>query len=110
MAFLVPAFMGIGAAALGAGASLAGAAATAAPYAGYVGTALSISAAANKPKVPGQQPLPTQPSPTDTLAQAQTDAVNRMRMIAATGGQTAFAGMGAATIDPTAIQKRTLLG
>jgi hypothetical protein len=112
MAFVAPFFMSIGAAASGAGAAAAGAAATLTPFAAVAGTTLfatSMLAGGGKPKSQTSM-LPTTPSPADSLQKAQEDALNRMRMIAATGGQTSYAGMGSAGIDPAAIQRKTLLG
>lgn len=112
MAFL-PVF---GAALAGAGASIAGASAAIAPFAVVSGVGLGAYSLLNQPKAPklsapGQPAaLPPAPAPQDSLAKAQQDATDRIRMIASTGGQTVYAGMGNTSIDSTQLQRKTLLG
>jgi hypothetical protein len=94
----------------GFGASVAGAAATAAPFITLAATGLTASSLLSRPKIPGVPSLPAAPAPSDSLADAQQTAIDRTRMIAATGGQTQYAGMGNTAIDPSQLQKKSLLG
>lgn len=75
------------------------------------GGALAAKSLSQKaPKAPAMQTLPNVPNPQDSLSKAKQDAADRVRMIAATGGQTQYAGMGSAAIDPSMLQRKTLLG
>ena len=108
--FVLPA---IGAAIAGAGASIAGGSAVLSGIAAVGGLGLTAaSLPKGSPKIPGASnaSAPSAPSPTDSLAAAQATAADRVRMIAASGGQTTYAGLGNTSINSGSIQMKTLLG
>ncbi len=82
----------------------------AAPFALAAGVGLAGSSLLNKPKAPSVPSLPSAPNPADSLASAQQSAADRSRLIASSGGNVNVAGMGNTSIDPSQLQRKSLLG
>lgn len=72
------------------------------------GGAMVATSLFNKPKMPSAPALPTTPSPGASLQKAQQESIQRLRMVASTGGKTTYAG--SAQLDPSNLQMKTLLG
>ena len=64
---------------------------------------------ASRQKMPEAPPMPKTPNPQDSLAQAQQDADERRKVIAAAGGKTDITS-GGGMLKPADIKLHTLLG